>query len=463
MSPGLFLNPLDALLEQKLTGFGSLREKLALERLTKLAQSLTLAAQESPFYKKLAQKELVWAAQELRQAAQKALSPLLAEKLIQKVLASLPQTSPADLARSPESFLTVSLSQVEGLITVPSSGSRGQSKRIFSTASDLEKIVEFFSHGMLNLLKPDLKGARVALLLSGQRPGSVGDLLSQALERRQVPIEVLGFLPQEPGRLSEYLKRLELFEPSTLVGLPSQLFYLARTVPRPKSLKNLLLSGEPAPDSLIRGLERAWRAEVFVHFGMTEFGLGGAVECPAHGGPHLREADLVFESLDRAGHQQEPTLLGEICLTSLSRQAMPLIRYRTGDLGRLVEAPCPCASILRKLLVWGRLEDLLIPGPGWSAENPYGLGLTDLAQSVYELEPVSTFSAFLSQEPEPLLRLSLGLSGEIPENFLAQAQKALAQLLKNRLPFVVSLEPKAAPPAPGGAKPKLGRDGLVGP
>ncbi|MDR2302111.1 MAG: hypothetical protein LBF38_08750, partial [Deltaproteobacteria bacterium] len=266
-----FVNPLDLLLAKKLGGPEGLRDKLARERLNKLAQTLTLAALESPFYRKLAQKELLGGAKKLAKAAKGQMDYPLAEELIQKILSALPKTSPADLAKSPESFLAVGLNQVEGLTTVPSSGSRGQSKRIFSTAEDLNNVSEFFSHGMLNLIgplpgpnKPDdsqwdqrarkrQPGSRVALLMSGNRPGSVGDLLSRAMARHLVPVKVLGFLPRDPGELSLYRETLKGFNPTTLVGLPSQVFYLAKTGPKPPGLKNILLSGESAPKSLVMG------------------------------------------------------------------------------------------------------------------------------------------------------------------------------------------------------------------
>ena len=85
-----------------------------------------------------------------------------------------------------------------------------------------------------------------------------------------------------------------------------------------------------------------WGAAVFDHYGMTETGLGGAVECEAHQGMHIRENDLYFELID-----------GELLVTTLTREGMPFIRYRTGDKGSITYEPCPCGSFIPRIL-WAR-------------------------------------------------------------------------------------------------------------
>ncbi|MDR0621940.1 MAG: hypothetical protein LBJ61_08700, partial [Deltaproteobacteria bacterium] len=427
-------NPLDTQLDRALAGPGGLAVKLARARLDRLAHTCAFAAESSPFYRNLAGPELLRAAQGLRKALAGDIVPDRAEGLILSVLRDLPLTQPADLALNPESFLAVGQGEVEGLITVPSSGSGGQAKRIFSDSGDLKNTIEFFRYGMLNVLCPE-KGTKVALSMSGQRPGSVGQLLTEALAFHGVGCEVLGFMPDGQKELAAYRERLANYGATTLVGLPSQIIYLARTGPKPKSLESVLLSGEPAPPSLVRGIAKAWGVEVFRHFGMTEFGLGGAVECRAQAGPHLREADLVWETLAPDGGPQNPGRVGSMVLTSLSRRAMPLIRYQTGDLGRLLPGPCRCGSVLRRIEVRGRSADLLIPG---REANDFGFILGDLAERLYDLPFVTSFSASLW--PERLLRLTLGTVG--PDNGghgLDQARKAIEGTFAGRLRYELRL------------------------
>jgi phenylacetate-coenzyme A ligase PaaK-like adenylate-forming protein len=83
---------------------------------------------------------------------------------------------------------------------------------------------------------------------------------------------------------------------------------------------------------------------------MTEMGFGGGVECEARSGCHLREADLHFEIVDpRSGTPVPEGTSGEIVFTTLMRRAMPLIRYRTGDVGRMIPEPCGCGTVLKTL------------------------------------------------------------------------------------------------------------------
>ena len=83
---------------------------------------------------------------------------------------------------------------------------------------------------------------------------------------------------------------------------------------------------------------------------MTEMGLGGGVECQARRGYHLREADLYFEIVHpQTGEPVTEGETGEIVFTTLTRQGMPLIRYRTGDLSRFIPGQCPCGTTLRTL------------------------------------------------------------------------------------------------------------------
>ena len=138
-----------------------------------------------------------------------------------------------------------------------------------------------------------------------------------------------------------------------VVGIPVQVLRLARrdaaAGAQPRS-RACLLSTDQAPRSLVAAVEAAWGCRVFDHYGTTEMGLGGGVECEALDGYHLREADLLFEVVDpETGAPVPDGEYGEVVFTTLTREAMPLIRYRTGDRGRFLVGPCPCGTPLRRL------------------------------------------------------------------------------------------------------------------
>ena len=100
------------------------------------------------------------------------------------------------------------------------------------------------------------------------------------------------------------------------------------------------------------------------------------MECRARNGYHLREADLFFEVVDPVSGSPVPDgTPGEVVFTTLTRRAMPLIRYRTGDVAAMLPGPCACGSPLRRLSrIAGRLRrteagvDVHTPCKGW-AEN----------------------------------------------------------------------------------------------
>ncbi|MDR0549503.1 MAG: AMP-binding protein, partial [Deltaproteobacteria bacterium] len=367
----------------------ALARALALWRLNRLTRTLKLA-QSAAFYAS-------WPAvkEALKFLASVNYAEDEADKLVARLseaLSFLPLTDPLSLADGPNLFLAVSQSDVAGVVSVPTSGSTGQAKRIYSTETDLRNVIDFYYYGMRNLVNPG-QGDRVALLMSGTRPGSVGDLLSRALGRWPIECLVPGFAPLGRPEFSEWFQKLVEAKPTCLVGVPAQVLALANhDLASEKALsqtvRRVLLSGDVAPLSLVNGIERGLtQAKVFLHYGQTEFGLGGAVECPFRRGPHFREADIILEILDPKGRSKGPGEIGEMVLTALSREAMPLIRYRTGDLGAFVPGSCACGSVFRRIRTYGRLVDRVVWPDGES------LDLYKIGEILYGLEGFLTFKA----------------------------------------------------------------------
>lgn len=314
------------------------RAALESYQLRKLREAVDYARQRSPFYRSLLQGAC---GEELTSPAD---------------IARLPFTSAADLREDELRFLCVSQGEIERVVTLQSSGTTAPPKRLRFTAEDLELTVDFFHHGMSTLLKP---GERVLILMPGELPGSVGDLLVKGLARLGVEGIVHG-LVRDAG---EVLARIESERERVdcLVGLPVQVLALARHPDAARlpadQIKSVLLSADYVPAAIVRELTAAWGAAVFNHYGMTEMGLGGGVECGHLCGYHLREADLFVEVIEpESGLPLPDGEPGEVVFTTLTRHGMPLIRYRTGDLARFLPEPCPCGTVLRRLeRITGRL------------------------------------------------------------------------------------------------------------
>lgn len=257
-------------------------------------------------------------------------------------------TSSDDIIKRGKDFICVPQDEISRIFTLNTSGTTSKSKRIYFTQEDLEKTVEFFHNGMKYLAS---KGDRVLILMRGNSYGSIGDLLSKALKRLKCKSFVIWPVVSE-GEIFKILKKENI---NVVVGQPIQLYRLAKLKNREKKykdlkLKSVLLSGDLACESLKDAVGKEFDAKVYTHYGMTEMGFGGGVECKCLWGYHMREKDLYIEIIDPlTGLPLPRDKEGEIVFTTLNRKAMPLIRYRTGDMARILSKPCDCSKVLPRV------------------------------------------------------------------------------------------------------------------
>lgn len=264
-------------------------------------------------------------------------------------LARLPFTTPEDLHDYRE-FLCVPQGDVQRIVTLQTSGSTNAPKRIAFSEGDLARTASFFAAGMAQLVH---EGQRLMVLLPGaQCPDGVTDLLRQALTPSGVDV-VAGHPEATAETLRDDLSR---WRPQCLVAAPHQLAALLDASRDDdfrrlaSCVKGIQSSGDILDLSVRDDLEEALDCVVLDHYGMTETCFGGGVQCMAKNGYHLRELDLFLEILDPVSGKPVPEgETGEIILTTLNREAMPLIRYRTGDAAAWLPGPCPCGSPMRRL------------------------------------------------------------------------------------------------------------------
>jgi phenylacetate-coenzyme A ligase PaaK-like adenylate-forming protein len=266
----------------------------------------------------------------------------------------IPFTTESDLRTRGASMLCAPQKDVSRIVTLKTSGSEGSPKRIYFTEEDQELTVDFFHHGMKIMTdESDL----LLILLPCERPGSVGDLLRQGLARGGTKTIAYGPIPRNDDSAdAAVLALMREKNVSSVVGGPAETARLARSGSDcAASVRSVLLSTEYVSDENRRTIEECWDCKVFEHYGTTESGLGGAMACHVREGYHPREADLIFEIIDPVSGRVLPDgEWGEVVFTTITRRAMPFIRYRIGDVGRWLPGPCGCGSVLKRL---DKIED----------------------------------------------------------------------------------------------------------
>jgi phenylacetate-CoA ligase len=123
------------------------------------------------------------------------------------------------------------------------------------------------------------------------------------------------------------------------------------------------LGGEPHTEDFRHRIEAAFDAKFYNCYGLSEMcGPGVAMECAEQNGLHVRQDHYLAEILDPRSLAPVPEgEEGELVLTSLTREAMPLLRYRTRDITRLLPGECPCGNQHQRLArISGRSDDMLI-------------------------------------------------------------------------------------------------------
>lgn len=124
-------------------------------------------------------------------------------------------------------------------------------------------------------------------------------------------------------------------------------------------MKKIWLTGEGCSSTFRDRLEKWWGCEVSFFYGSTECGVIG-VECSKHNGYHIMEGHVKVEIIDPESGEVLPyRKTGELVVTTLLREGMPMLRYRTGDLGVLQKSKCDCGLTMDVLQLRGRMEHML--------------------------------------------------------------------------------------------------------
>jgi phenylacetate-CoA ligase len=298
----------------------------------RLREQVAYARRRSPFYREC-------------------LAGIDPERLTLATLRDLPCTTKADFDGHNEAFRAVPPEWVVEI--VETSGTSGRPACMIYTDRDLQRLAE---------------NERQAMGLAGVTVADTA-LLTCTLDRSFIAglaywlgLRALGAAVIRGGQapLSCHVDGLRRHRPTVLVGVPTFLRRLAGAVrevgidPAALGVRTLVCIGEPlrdatfAPTPLCRELTVAWGAAVHSTYASTEC-VTAFCECDVRQGGHLLPDLAVAEILDDAGRPVAPGDVGELTLTPLGVEGMPLIRYRTGDITFLADEPCPCGRSTPRL------------------------------------------------------------------------------------------------------------------
>lgn len=255
-------------------------------------------------------------------------------------IAKLPFTFPADLAGTSYSLLCTSQGEVEKPVTFYSSGSTGTKKRIFFSMADIQKILDFLPRGMNTVIGRD--EARVLVFLQNSQGRGIGSILAQSLNA----FGMQGWTADLQDSTDDILRATVEHKINVWFGDAITIYRATRVLEKQADLRSLgmqciFITMSNIPQSMIDYLHSAWGCRVSTHYGLTESGWGLAVDCDVCPGYHYDELDHIVEVVDpETGGPVPEGREGEVVLTNISRDCMPLIRYRTGDIATLTRSVC---------------------------------------------------------------------------------------------------------------------------
>ncbi|NYT08140.1 MAG: phenylacetate--CoA ligase [Methanomicrobiales archaeon] len=269
----------------------------------------------------------------------------------------LPFTRKQDLRDGyPFGFLAVPLSKVVRIHTT--SGTTGKPTVVGYTRGDLEAWAELIAR---NLTMVGLKEGDIFqnMVNYGMFTGGLG--FHYGAEKVGLTV-----IPSATGNTRRQIEMIQDFGVTAIHCTPSYAMHLSEVAEEMgvelATLRTGLFGAEPWSDAMRGELESRLGVTAFDSYGLSElFGPGVAFECPERDGLHIWHDSYLVEIIDPAsGEVLGPGERGELVVTPLVKEAMPLLRYRTGDITMLLPDECPCGRAQKIARITGRSDDMLV-------------------------------------------------------------------------------------------------------
>ncbi|MEJ2363204.1 MAG: phenylacetate--CoA ligase [Deltaproteobacteria bacterium] len=365
----------------------------------------------------------------------------------------VPFTTKEDLRKQfPYGLLAVDLKEVVRLHS--SSGTTGQATVVYHNQKDIENWADLVSRCMYmtgvrqddvfqNLTGYGLFTGGLGFHYGGERlgaltiPSGTGNSKRQILLMRQFGTTVIHLIPSYAMRLMQVMEEFGV-DPS--VDL---------------KLRIAFLGAEPHSEETRQRVERYFGVEAYNSYGLSEMnGPGVAFECQEKMGMHIWEDAYLVEIVDpQTLEPVETGQEGELVLTTLKREAMPIIRYRTSDLARILPGPCPCGRTHSRLArIMGRTDDMLIV----KGVNIFPMQVEQALMGIHEVG--QNYLIILERaDGMDAMRIQVEVRSEIfreDMRYLKGLEQKITHELRNELlvtPKVELVEPNTLPRSPGKA------------
>ncbi len=176
-------------------------------------------------------------------------------------------------------------------------------------------------------------------------------------------------VPISGGQTRRQVKMMKDLGTTLLACTPSYALYIAETIaemdlsPADLKLKSGVFGAEPWSENMRGVIEEKLKIDAFDIYGLSEIiGPGVSYECSAKAGLHISEDHFIPEIIDsETGAVLPPGSTGELVITTISKEALPMVRYRTRDITTLNYEPCSCGrNHVRMAKVSGRSDDMII-------------------------------------------------------------------------------------------------------
>ncbi|MDN7012274.1 phenylacetate--CoA ligase [Methanoculleus sp. FWC-SCC3] len=275
-------------------------------------------------------------------------------------------------------------------------------------------------------------------------------------------------IPSATGNTRRQIEMIEDFGVTAIHCTPSYALHLAEVAESMgktlDTLKTGIFGAEPWSESMRAELERRLGVKAYDSYGLSEmYGPGVAFECPERDGLHIWHDSYLVEIIDpESGERLAPGERGELVITPLVKNALPLVRYRTGDVTRLMDDGCVCGRGQKIERITGRSDDMLVI----RGINVFPSQIEHVLRALPEVG--GQFIVYIDRVKhldEMTIEVEMsraGFSGELQD--LARMQKKISGELHNTLGLrtaVKLVEPGTLPRFEGKAKRVIDRRGAI--